>query len=266
MTEFKQIIGRGTRLRPDLGKTHFAIMDFRNATRLFYDPDFDGEPVQVYEPESDEPVIPPIEPGDEPEGEGEAGPRPKYFVDDVPVEILAERVQYHDAGGRLVTKSFVDFSRENVRQVYGSLDDCLNRWGATAQKTAVLTELIQQGVMLDELEAQIGAGYDPFDLICHVAFDLPMMTRRERATKAMQALVAGYSEPARAVLEALLEKYADEGAAVLEQVADRSQAQKLLMVRPFSQIGSPQEIAAAFGGPGNFFAAVREVSRVVYRV
>ncbi|MBK6709975.1 MAG: DEAD/DEAH box helicase family protein [Chloroflexi bacterium] len=263
MTEFKQIIGRGTRLRPDLGKTHFAIMDFRNATRLFYDPEFDGEPVQVYEPEPDEPPVPPAAPGDEPEGD-EPRERTKYFVNDVPVEILAERVQYYDAGGQLVTKSFVDFSGDNVRQVYGSLADFLNKWGATAQKTAVLTELIMHGVMLDELEAQIGEAYDPFDLICHVAFDLPMMTRQERATKAKQALVAQYSGTARQVLAALLDKYADEGVEALDQAVDRNQAQKLLMVRPFSEFGSPQEIARAFGGPQQLFKAVRDVSQWLY--
>ena len=148
-------------------------MDFRNATRLFYDPEFDGEPVQVYEPDVDEPPVPPAE---MPSDDKESGLRPKYFVDDVPVEILAERVQYYDKGGRLVTKSFVEFSRENVREVYGSPADFLTRWGMTVQKTAVLTELIRHGVMLDELEAEIGAGYDPFDLICHVAFDLPLQT------------------------------------------------------------------------------------------
>lgn len=263
MTEFKQIIGRGTRLRPDLGKTHFAIIDFRNATRLFYDPEFDGEPVQVYEPGEDEPPVPPISPVDG-DDDDEPGQRPKYFVDDVPVQILAERVQYYGKDGRLVTKSFVDFSRENVRQVYGSLDEFLNRWGATAQKTAVLTELILHGVMLDELEAQIGAGYDPFDLICHVAFDLPLQTRQQRATKAKQALVAQYSGTARAVLAALLDKYAAEGITALDQATDRQQAQKLLHVSPFNQFGSPQEIARAFGGPGPFFDAVQKVSRWLY--
>jgi type I restriction enzyme, R subunit len=266
MTEFKQIIGRGTRLRPDLGKTHFAIMDFRNATRLFYDPEFDGEPVQVYEPDVDQPPVPPADLDDFAADDKEPGPRPKYFVDDVPVEILAERVQYYDKDGRLVTKSFVEFSRENVREVYGSLDDFLTRWGMTVQKTAVLTELIQYGVMLDELEAEIGAGYDPFDLICHVAFDLPLQTRHERATKAKKALVAQYSGVSRAVLTALLDKYADEGLPALEQAADPQQARKLLYVSPFSQFGSPQEIARAFGGRDRFFEAMRRVSEQVYRV
>jgi type I restriction enzyme, R subunit len=179
---------------------------------------------------------------------------------------LAERVQYYDKDGRLVTKSFVEFSRENVREVYGSLDDFLTRWGMTVQKTAVLTELIQYGVMLDELEAEIGAGYDPFDLICHVAFDLPLQTRHERATKAKKALVAQYSGVSRAVLTALLDKYADEGLPALEQAADPQQARKLLYVSPFSQFGSPQEIARAFGGRDRFFEAMRRVSEQVYRV
>ena len=266
MTEFKQIIGRGTRLRPDLGKTYFTIMDFRNATRLFYDPEFDGEPAQVYEPDDDKPPVPPIEPGDGGDGGDEPRERARYFVDDVPVQILAERVQYYDKDGKLVTKSFVEFSRENVRQVYGTLDAFLTRWGATAHKTAVLSELIQQGVMLDELEAQIGTGYDPFDLICHVAFDLPLQTRHERATQAKKALVEQYSGTARAVLSALLDRYADEGLDVLEQAGDRQQAQKLLVVQPFSQFGSPQEIATVFGGPRQFFLAVRSLNQQIYQV
>lgn len=266
MTEFKQIIGRGTRLRPDFGKTHFAIMDFRNATRLFYDPEFDGEPVQVYEPDADELPLPPGDLNDGGNGSHELQERVKYFVDDVPVQILAERVQYYDKEGKLVTKSFVEFSRENVRQVYGTLDAFLTHWGTTVHKTTVLTELIMHGVMLDELEEQIGEGYDPFDLICHVAFDLPMMTRQERVAKAKKALVAQYSGMAQAVLTALLDKYAAEGLEVLEQAADRQQAQKLFVVQPFSQIGSPKEISSAFGGVSKLFAAMRQVSLQLYQV
>jgi type I restriction enzyme R subunit len=185
-------------------------------------------------------------------------------VDDVPVQILAERVQYYDKDGRLVTKSFVEFSRENMRQAYGSLDEFLGKWGTTAQKTAVLVELIQHGVMLDELAERIGDDYDPFDLICHVAFDLPLQTRQQRATQAKQALVEQYSGMAREVLTALLDKYAAEGLPALEQAADRQQARRLLYVAPFNQFGSPQEIAGAFGGPGRFFEAVQKVSGWVY--
>lgn len=120
--------------------------------------------------------------------------------------------------------------------------------------------------MLDELEAQIGTGYDPFDLICHVAFDLPLQTRHERATQAKKALVEQYSGTARAVLSALLDRYADEGLDVLEQAGDRQQAQKLLVVQPFSQFGSPQEIATVFGGPRQFFLAVRSLNQQIYQV
>lgn len=265
MTEFKQIIGRGTRLRPDLGKTHFTIIDFRNATRLFHDPQFDGEPVQVYEPDSDEPTAPPEDIGRPDEEEEEDGQqRQKFFVDDVAVEILAERVQYYDAQGRLVTKSFKEFSRENVLDVYQSLDEFLQSWSAAERKQEVLVELMKQGVMLDELEEQVGNGYDPFDLICHVAFDAPMMTRKQRATKAEKAFVAQYSGVARKALAALLEKYTDEGIDVLEQAADPQQVQRLLQLAPFDELGSPQQIARAFSGPEKFMKAVRELQQQIY--
>ncbi|MCA9970641.1 MAG: DEAD/DEAH box helicase family protein, partial [Anaerolineales bacterium] len=264
MTQFKQIIGRGTRLRPDLGKTHFTIIDFRNATRLFYDPQFDGEPVQSEEYDGLQPIDPGLLPQPDADDADEPRSRVQFVVDDVPVEILAERVQYYSATGRLVTKSFAEFSRDNVRRVFGSLDEFLQKWGETSRKTAVLVELIRHGVMLDELEAQIGADYDPFDLICHVAFDLPMMTRRERASRALQALADEYSEPARQVLAALLDKYAAEGVEPLEQAADRAQARTLLQLEPFSRHGTPVQITRAFGGANRFFSAMRQVSEQIY--
>jgi type I restriction enzyme, R subunit len=269
MTEFKQIIGRGTRLRPDFGKTYFTIMDFRNATRLFYDPQFDGEPVQSEEFDGTGPIdFPKLQPGDDALDDEQATEgRIKYVVDDVPVQIIAERVQYYDKGGKLVTKSFAEFSGENVRKLYGSLDAFLQKWDSAVQKHLILIELMENGVMLDELEAQVGEGYDPFDLICLVAFDRPPLTRAERARKVQkQDVFMEYGAAARQVLAGLLQKYADEGSEVLEQAADRRQAQQLLKVEPFTQAGSPVQIARAFGGRDKYFAAVRKLSRQLYQV
>ena len=202
MTEFKQIIGRGTRINEDYGKLFFTIMDFKRVTVLFADPDFDGDPVQIYEPGPDEPPIPPVDdpdkiPGDDSTvnppgagGDGEppiTGPTPptKYFVHDVEVTVATERVQYLDASGKLITESLKDYSRKTVRQAYASLDEFLTYWRDAAKKQVVLEELAARGVFLDELAEQVGRDYDAFDLVCHVAFDQqpahPSGTRPERA-------------------------------------------------------------------------------------
>jgi type I restriction enzyme R subunit len=274
MTEFKQIIGRGTRLRPDLGKTHFTIIDFRNATRLFRDPDFDGEPIQAEDFDADEPLQPRAL-RDSPEAtDGAAGDatadetsRPvRFVVADVPVEIIAERVQYYDTDGKLVTKSFVEFSRENVRKVYGSLDDFLRKWSAADRKQAVLVELLEHGVMLDKLQAQTDAEMDPFDLICAIAFDRPPLTRQERARQAQQDdIFAQYGDVARAVLSGLLEKYADQGIDALEEAAEASQMGKVLQLDPFRELGSPVEIVNAFGGKAAYVDAVRRLRQAIYQ-
>lgn len=209
MTEFKQIIGRGTRLNFDAGKTHFTILDFRGVTGLFKDPDFDGDPVQsedfdgsqnagdVFENVTDLATSEDDAP--------ETQQRIKYVVDDVEVSILAERVQYYDVDGTIVTKSFTDFSRENVQKQYGTLDEFLQNWGEHGRKQAILNELMKQGVMIEELQVQEGREYDPFDLICHVAFERPPLTRSERVRKAKQNDVySQYGETARQVLDALL--------------------------------------------------------------
>jgi len=193
MTEFKQIIGRGTRINEDYGKLFFTIMDFRRATALFADPGFDGDPVQIYEPGPDEPPIPPDEPGAEPgpladeagDGGFEDDPGPynpdgstsagavRYTVDDVPVRVVVERVQYLDENGKLITESLTGYTRRAVRQAYASLDAFLAFWNDAERKQAVLDELATRGVFLDELAALVGRDYDAFDLVCHVAFDAP---------------------------------------------------------------------------------------------
>lgn len=199
MTEFKQIIGRGTRINEDYNKLFFTIMDFKRATALFADPEFDGDPVQIYEPKDDDPVVPPDEPtpdgtiaedsGDYQIGDGGFDPPPpgtsqnKYFVNSVEVRVATERVQYLDASGRLITESLKDYSRKTVLAEYQSLNNFLAAWTEADRKQIILEELAAKGVFLDDLAEQVGRDYDAFDLICHVAFDRPPLTRRERADK-----------------------------------------------------------------------------------
>jgi len=268
MTEFKQIIGRGTRINEDYDKFFFTIMDFRRATALFADPNFDGEPVQIYEPGPDEPPIPPDEPLPEPSepplppgaGPGGDGPQPRirYYVDTVPVRVVMERVQFLDEYGKLMTESLTGYTRKAVRKSYASLDDFLNTWNAADRKQAVIEELASQGIFLDELAEQVGRDYDPFDLVCHIAFDQPPLTRRERADGVRKRNVFGkYGDKARAVLEALLQKYAESGIASVESL-------EILKVDPLRAFGTPVEIVKLFGGRENYLAAVRELETALY--
>jgi type I restriction enzyme R subunit len=269
MTEFKQIIGRGTRINEDYGKLYFTIMDFKRATSLFADPDFDGEPVQIYEPGPEEPPIPPEErpgeepvypPGGEPEGPGEAGEPPaKYYVDNVEVRVATERVQYLDEHGKLITESLKDFSRKAVRQTYATLTSFLSVWNDAEKKQAILEELAAKGVFLDELADQVGRDYDAFDLVCHVAFDQPPLTRLERAEKVKKRNVFGkYGEKTRAVLDALLSKYAETGIRSVESL-------DILKVDPLSAFGTPIEIINLFGGKPSYLAAVKELEDQLYK-
>lgn len=266
MTEFKQIIGRGTRLRPDLGKTHFTIMDFRNATRLFRDPEFDGDPIQDEEFDGTKPLdLPEPAPDPNDKDEGETKERIKYVVNDVPVQIVAERVQYVDQYGDLVTKSFIQFSKENLQKVFPNLDAFLQKWGKTVHKEEIRLELMQRGVMLDELEAELGEEYDSFDLICHIAFDRLPLTRQERARIVKKEDVyTRYSDVARQVLDGLLAKYADEGVGVLEEAAMPKMMAKMLRVRPFSQYGSPKQIVDAFGGRDAYIQSIKQLTQQIY--
>lgn len=269
MTEFKQIIGRGTRINEDYGKLYFTIMDFKRATSLFADPDFDGDPVQIYEPGPEEPPIPPEErpgeeavypPGGETEGPGEVGEPPaKYYVDNVEVRVATERVQYLDEHGKLITESLKDFSRKAVRQTYTTLASFLSVWNDAEKKQAILEELAAKGVFLDELAELVGRDYDAFDLVCHVAFDQPPLTRRERAEKVKKRNVFGkYGEKARAVLDALLFKYAETGIKSVESL-------DILKVDPLSAFGTPIEIINLFGGKPSYLAAVKELEDQLYK-
>jgi type I restriction enzyme R subunit len=265
MTKFKQIIGRGTRLDERYGKQFFTIMDFKQATKLFADPDFDGEPVQIYEPKPDKPIVPPDPPepggaGDDGEDESEPCPRPeKYVVTDAEVGVAVVREMHYGKDGQLVTESIRDYTRTTVSQEYASLDEFLRKWNAADKKQAIIQELEEQGLLLDALEQEVGKDYDAFDLICHVVFDQPPLTRRERANNVRKRdYFSRYGEQARQVLENLLEKYADEG---IEDIEDLN----VLKVAPFTEIGTPVEIIQAFGGRDSYLDALQRLSVELYR-
>ena len=285
MTEFKQIIGRGTRIEEDFGKLYFTILDFRKATELFADPDFDGDPVQIYNPTGDNPIAPPDEggpvdgqPGGDPgggdgvttggdgtdgstggDGAGGAtggdggGKRLKYVVADVPVYVIAERVQYYGKDGKLITESLRDYSRNAIREKYANLDSFLKTWKASDRKQAILKELEEQGVFFEELAKEVGRDLSAFDLVCHVAFDQPTLTRKERANNVRKRnYFTKYGDAARAVLEALLDKFANEDVDDIENVG-------VLKVQPLTTLGTPIEIIQRFGGKDDYMKAVRDL-------
>jgi len=273
LTEFKQIIGRGTRINEAYDKFSFTLMDFRKATELFADPAFDGDPVQIYEPKGDDPVVPPDDPippgeaGDEPiEVDLQVGPvrkgqrRTKYYVRDVPVNVVAERVQYYGKDGKLITESLNDYTRKAVSQNFASLNDFLRKWTSADRKQAIVEELENEGILLEALAEEVGKDFDPFDLIAHVAFGQKPLTRRERAENVKKRnYFVKYRDKARAVLEALLDKYADEGLTNLEDP-------KVLKVQPFDEYGTPLEIIQAFGGKEQYFQAVKDLEQQLYKV
>jgi type I restriction enzyme R subunit len=246
----------------------FTIMDFKRATELFADPSFDGDPVQIFEPsiesdledlESDSSNIDSIAPIDE---QLEDNPQPrKYYIDGVEVEVLARRVQYLDAEGKLITEALSAYVKRKLQGKYLTLGNFLARWSAVDRKQAILDEVEELGIPLEALreEAPDGARYDTFDLVCHIAFDRPLLTRRERAARVLErSPFDTYSESARAVLYALLEKYADDDGVALE-------SGKILHLKPFDQIGTPVEIIRrVFGGRDQYQAAVRELELQIY--
>ena len=273
MTEFKQIIGRGTRINEDYNKLFFTIMDFKRVTALFADPDFDGDPVQIYEPDGDESVVPPEEASaNEDPDSGEAssvvrdaleeasGSKPtRYVVNNVEVRVATERVQYLDGNGKLITESLKDYSRNTLRRAYTSLDDFLTAWNDAERKQVILAELASKGVFLDELAEQVGRDYDAFDLVCHIAFDAPPLTRRERAEKVKKRNVfAKYGDKARAVLDSLLQKYADSGITSVESL-------EILKVDPLTAHGTPVEIVKLFGGREGYLNAIRDLETALYQ-
>ena len=274
MTEFKQIVGRGTRVHEDTGKFYFTLIDFRGATGHFADPEFDGEPEQIYEPGPDDPVLPPDRPPNGPDGPDEdeviidggdppvpqpTGPRSKIYVDGIEATVVAERVEYLGRDGKLITESLRDFTRRALQRRFASLDDFLNRWNGAERKQAILDEMASEGLPLMEIIQELGKDLDPFDLICHIAFDAKPLTRRERAESVRKRDVfTRYAGQARAVLDALLDKYADDGVLNLGDT-------RVLRIPPLDSLGTPLELVRAFGGKPGFERAVHDLQSELYR-
>lgn len=272
MTEFKQIIGRGTRINEDYNKFFFTIMDFKKATELFADPDFDGEPVVIYEPK---PGVSPVPPDDidggttdippdngvdgDPDGNGGDKPKiKKFYVANVSVSVIAERVQYFDAKGKLITESLKDYTKKALEKEFTSLDDFLTKWSDADKKKIIIEELANEGVFFEALAEEIGKDLDPFDIICHIAWDKPPLSRKERAEQVKKRnYFTKYGEQAQKVISALLDKYADEGVEPIEET-------KILTIQPFTDYGTPIEIIKIFGGKAQYEEAVKELEHAIY--
>jgi len=291
MTKFKQIIGRGTRIDDRYGKLWFTILDFRKATELFADERFDGVPEKIINTnpieindDEDDTFIDNFNGIDEPSGEDGTGveiidideplggyppdgpigdevhePSVKYRVAGVPVTKIGERVQYYDTDGKLVTESFKDYTRNTIKGEFSSLDDFIQKWNSSEKKKVIIDELADAGVIWEALAEEVGKEMDPFDLICHVVFDQPPLTRKERAENVKKRnYFTKYSEAAQTVLNGLLDKYADEGVLEIEKKA-------VLKVPPFNKLGSPVEIAKkAFGGKKEYEEALIELETELY--
>lgn len=285
MTKFKQIVGRGTRINEEFGKMYFTILDFRNVTDLFADKDFDGDPIRV-KPVSEEtdlggivdeeeniqtPIID-EESGEEieikptiryPEIETQSGmvsePRQKVYVNGVDVSVLISREMYFDNNGKPITTSLKDHTKDLIKGKYASMDDFLTRWNSSDKKEVIIKELEEQGVMVEALRDAVNREVDLFDLICHVAFDKPPLTRQERANNVKKRnYFTKYGEQARKVLEALLDKYADEGVTNIESM-------DVLKVKPLNEFGSPLEIIKEFGSKAKYLEAIKELEQELYK-
>lgn len=282
MTEFKQIIGRGTRLRPDYNKWYFTILDFRGVTRLFEDKEFDGEPVQVKEINENEDIPKEEQSKEEVEeiidnlSDDEIvveippdiditdieKPTRKFYVNGIEVVQVGERVQYYGNDGKLITESLTDYTKRNLKEQFSSLDDFIKKWSEADKKSAIIEELAEQGILLDELREEvkqkIGKDLSVFDLICHVTFDMPPLSRKERAEKVKKRNYFGkYSEKARKVLNALIDKFADAG---IEEIENR----EILYFQPFDEIGTPVEIIKEFGGKAKYEEAIKELEKELF--
>lgn len=257
MTEFKQIIGRGTRVREDLGKMYFTIFDFRDVTRLFHDPDFDG-PIEQQDD------FEPNKPGEGPESPPkiilpEQEKRHKYILGDTPVTVSQKHVQYLDQNGNLITERLVDYTKRSVLSQYAEMDDFLNAWNKADRKQAIVDELEKRGVFFDDLCDEVGKDLDPFDLILHIVFDQPPLTRKERAENVRKRnYFTKYGKQAAEILDALLTKYADSGLSDLENV-------DVLKVDPIKQYGTQIYIVNnIFGGIEKFRQAIKELEAEIF--
>jgi type I restriction enzyme R subunit len=285
MTKFKQVVGRGTRINEEFGKLYFTILDFRNVTDLFADPEFDGDPIRVKpvsedtdlsnivdEEENDtSPIVDEIS-GEEIEIEPKIRypepqtttdkvnePRQKVYVNGVDVSVLISREMYFDNDGKPITTSLKDHTKELIKGQYASLGDFLNKWNSTDKKEIIIKELEEQGVLVEALRDAVNREVDLFDLICHVAFDQPPLTRQERANNVKKRnYFTKYGNEARKVLESLLDKYADEGVTNIESM-------DILKVKPLTDFGSPMEIIKQFGSKAKYLEAVKELETELYK-
>ena len=262
MTEFKQIIGRGTRLREKEGKTHFVVMDFRNVSRLFADPDWDG-PIEMdedFNPKSGsgKNTKPPVGPGPDPVEPKQ--PKPIVNRDGCQVKIVYKTVSVYDANGKLLRQeSIIDYTKENILGAYASLENFIRKWSAEEKKEKIRRLLREQGIDLETLKEDQGmSDVDDFDFICHVAFDKKPLTRKERAENVKKRdFLNKYSGAAREVLEALLDKYMNTGIYEIEKT-------EILKLDPFMRMGKPQKIASYFGGKDGYLKAVKELENAIY--
>ncbi|EAA2079036.1 DEAD/DEAH box helicase [Salmonella enterica subsp. enterica serovar Stanley] len=294
MTKFKQIIGRGTRIEQDYGKLWFTILDFKKATELFADERFDGIPEKVMEatpndisdPDSGfnetlEEETPDVFADEDINGADEdpatyttstmggSGPLPeeednrvrKFHINGVAVGVVSQRVQYYDADGRLVTESFKDYTRKTVLKECASLDDFVRKWQDADRKAAVIKELELQGILWDVLAEEVGKDLDPFDMLCHVVYGQPPLTRKERADNVRKRnYFTKYSDAAQTVLSNLLDKYADAGVEEIENI-------QVLKLKPFDQMGTLQEIITdGFGDKGTYMQAVSDLESEIYQL
>ena len=285
MTKFKQVVGRGTRINEEFGKLYFTILDFRNVTDLFADPEFDGDPIRVKpvsedtnlsnivdEEENDtSPIVDEIT-GEEIEIEPKIRypepqtttdkvnePRQKVYVNGVDVSVLISREMYFDNDGKPITTSLKDHTKELIKGQFASLNDFLNKWNSTDKKEIIIKELEEQGVLVEALRDAVNREVDLFDLICHVAFDQPPLTRQERANNVKKRnYFTKYGNEARKVLESLLDKYADEGVTNIESM-------DILKVKPLTDFGSPMEIIKQFGSKAKYLEAVKELETELYK-
>lgn len=266
MTEFKQIVGRGTRIREDKGKTFFTIIDFRNATRLFQDKEFDDTPIQSEdfekgytpketknpnEPENpNQPVLVDVPPTEK---------KKKYRINDVEVTVMNKMVQYYDKDGKLVTESLIDFSKRSILNEYADLGTFINRWNSEQKKEKIIEELEKEGILLDVLREEVGKkDISDFDLILHVAYDKKPLTKQERANNVLKrGYLYKYSEPAQRVLAMLLQKYQDS------EIKDLTDT-KILQLRPFDEYDNPMNIVKLFGGKAEYIKAVEELENELY--
>jgi type I restriction enzyme, R subunit len=275
MTEFKQIIGRGTRVNEDYGKYYFNIMDLRGATRLFADPDFDGEPVKIYEPKDGESIKERIESETISSEEiTKENPQEEILISDelkeskqkiivsegVEFNVASRTIQYIDPNtGKLIAESLEDYSKKKITENHRSLDEFLTAWNESQKKEVIINELLESGVVLDELRKDVGLNIDDFDLILHIAYGQKPITRSERANEVRKKdYFAKYEGKARQVLEALLDKYADQGSMAIDDIGD-------LNVSPFTNFGTPVEIVEdIFGGKEKYTQALREMQSLLY--